>query len=205
MRAQLSLIIAVVGSALITSGAALAADKASSTLEQPASFNATSPPPLTGTKSTKWVNGTAKGKSKFSGCTVQVQLKGTTLPDSNGIPGSGDEVICISDNDVDVNGIPLAGGTILRGEVSGGSVKIKADLAAEGTGCGAVGPVVEYDSRITCYEPDPAYNAAAGCGNPACTPILFASDPTQCACSAAYPTRPSTPLIATEAAFFPAP
>lgn len=203
MRALL-LIVAVVGVALIAPGAALPADKSQSTVEQPSSFNATSPPPLTGPKSTKWVNGTAKGKSKASGCTVQVQLKGTTLADTDGIPGTGDEVICLSDNDVDVSGIPLSGGGIFRGEVSGGTVKIKADLAAEGVGCG-LGPVVEYDSRTTCYEPSPAYNAASGCGAAGCTPIAFASDATQCVCSAGYPTRPTTPLIATEGLFFPGP
>ena len=206
MRAHL-LIVAVVGVALIAPGAAVAADKAQSTIEQPSAFNATSPPALTGPKSTAWVNGVAKGKLKFSGCSVQVQLKGTTLADTDGMPGTGDEVICVSDNDVDASGIPLSGGVILRGEVSGGSVKIKADLAAEGSGCGAVGPIVEYDSRMTCYEKDPAYNAAVGCGNMAspCTPIKFASDQTQCVCSAAYPARPSSALIATDAAFFPAP
>jgi len=205
MRAQLSLIVAVAGAALITPGAVLAVDKASSSLEQPSSFTVTSPPPLTGPRSTKWTNGTAKGSSKFTGCKVQVQIKGTTLADTDGIPGTGDEVICLSDNDVDASGIAAPGGVILRGEVSGGSIKIKADLTAEITVCGAIGPIVEYDSRMTCYEASPTYNATAGCGNPACSPIPFASDPTQCACSTAYPTRPTTPLIATGAAFFPAP
>jgi len=203
MRAQL-LMVAVAGVALIAPGAALAVDKSQSTLEQPSVFNPTSPPPLTGPKSATWVNGVAKGKSKFTGCVIQVQLKGTTLPDTDGIPGTGDEVICISDQDASVGAIFISAGGIFRGEVSGGSVKIKVDLAAENIPCGVPGGnTVEYDSRMTCYEQSGAYNAAHGCGSTDCSPIPLASDPTQCVCSAGYPTRPTTPLIATEGLFYP--
>ena len=208
MRAQLW-IVAVVGVALIAPGAALAVDKSQSTMEKPSGFSPTSPPALAGPISTKWANGTAKGKSKFSGCTIQVQLKGTTLADTDGIPGTGDEVICLSDNDVDFT--TSGGGAILRGEVSGGGVKIKVDLAANNIPCG-VGPLVQYDSRMTCYEPDPTYNATTGCGQPAapptgCAPNTggFTSDPTSCVCTGGYPLRPSTPLIATEGSFYPGP
>jgi hypothetical protein len=208
MRAQLW-IVAVVGVALIAPGAALAVDKSQSTMEKPSGFSPTSPPALAGPISTKWVNGTAKGKSKFSGCTIQVQLKGTTLADTDGVPGTGDEVICLSDNDVDFT--LSGGGGIFRGEVSGGTVKIKFDLAAENIPCG-VGPLVQYDSRMTCYEPDPAYNATKGCGQPAapptgCAPNTggFLSDSTSCVCTGGYPLRPSTPLIATEGSFYPGP
>jgi hypothetical protein len=206
MRALL-LIGAVVGVGLIAPGAAPAVDKSQSTLAQPGFFAATSPPALTGPKSATWVNGTAKGKSKFTGCKVQVQLKGMmNLPDTDGIPGTGDEVICISDQNASIGLLSTAipAGGIFRGEVSGNSVKIKADLAAEMVGCGiAGGNIVEYDSRMTCYEPSPAYNAAHGCGSADCTPAPFMSDPTQCVCTAGYPTRPTTNLIATEGLFYP--
>jgi hypothetical protein len=79
-------------------------------------------------------------------------------------------------------------------------VKIKVDLFAEGTGCGdadLAGPTtVSYDSRLTCYAPDPAYDTTQP------LTIPFASDANQGIVVGSYAARPASGLIATEGLFF---
>lgn len=180
-------IVVLIGSALAMATSALAGDKSQSTLVNPVVLTDSSVP--------AWTNGTSKGRRRATtSARSRSQLSGITLPDSDGIAGSGDEVICTADASVSVAySAPLNTTAVLRGEVSGGKVKIKVDLAAEGTGCtpsGGGGPgVAQYDGRITCYMPDPAYPPP---------PLPFASDPTQGVYPAGFGPRPASPMIATQ-------
>jgi hypothetical protein len=200
MRTRLTAVL--IGAALILPGGVQAGDKSQSSLVNPVAVANTAAPSLAGPIGTSFTNGTSKGKTKGgSNCKTQVQLKGLSgLADSDGTPGTGDEVICIVEAAVTLGNAALgANGAILRGEVKGGKVKIKADLAAEGTGCGPTNPNVKnYDNRLTCYEPSAAYADCAGGGR-----IPFTSDPTQCVTVGSYPARPASNMIATEGLFFP--
>lgn len=177
---------------------ALAGDKSQSTLVNPVSLTGVGVPTLVNPIGLAWTNGSSKGKTKGDDkCRIKTQLKGLALPDSDGIPGTGDEVICLGDSNVSVLGVPLSTTAVLRGEVSSGKVKIKVDLFAEGTGCipskGGGPAVAQYEGRLTCYEPDPAYPAP---------PLGFLSDPTQGVYPAGFGPRPASPIIATQGIFF---
>ena len=176
---------------LIVPGIVRAADKAQSTLAQPGAFTGSTPPALSAPSSSAWTNGVGKGKAKFVGCVTQILLKNTTLPDSDGTPGTGDEVICIIDFTVSVPSTANFGSFVTRGESSGGAVKIKFDL---GLGSPCPGPLLFYDERVACYEKDPAY-----------APPLdtLPSDHTQGIHGPGYAPRPASPLIATGGRFFP--
>jgi hypothetical protein len=204
------------GAALIVPSVGQAGDKSQSTMVNPVVTTGTAFPPASASVGTSWVNGTSKGKTKGdTKCKVQIQLKGLSgLPDSDGVPGSGDEVICVTHAHVNVD---PGGGNILtdtssifRGELSNGSVKIKVDLAAEGTGClpeGSAFPLAQYGSDLTCYEPDFAYLAAAECAAAAGIWIPFLSGPSQGVCTFVPPggvfiAPPGTPIIATNGIFF---
>jgi len=186
-----------VGFVLFASGPARA--QAVSTLTNPVIVTGTPVPALSGPIGSAFTNGVSKGKSKGDAkCKVAIQLSGLSLPDSDQTPGTGDEVICTADNSVTVGlALPVSATAVLRGEVKSGKVKIKADLFAQATGCVPTkqgGPgVIQYDGRITCYEPDPAYP------NP---PIPFASDPTQGVYPAGFAPRPASNLIATEGIYY---
>jgi len=176
----------------------LAGDKSQSTLANPEAVPGVGVPPLLPPIGAAWTNGTSKGKTKGDDkCRVQVQLKGVALPDSDGIPGTGDEIICTADANVTLGGAPLNTTAVLRGEIAGGKVKIKADLFAEGTGClpakGGGPGIVQYDGRLTCYGPDPGYPPP---------PLGFLSDPTQGVYPIGFGPRPASPLIATQGLFF---
>ena len=177
-------------------GSSLALDKIQSTLEQPASVTGTVPPPLTGPFSAAWIAGRSKGGVKDVGCKVQVKLSGTGLGTGDGLAGSGDEVICLGDANIAYEGINLQTTAVFRGERLRGMVSIRLDLARETNGlCGGVDNLVVYDSRLTCYEPDPAY-----------APTLtnqFVSDSTQGVVVGSYAPRPASALIATQALLFP--
>lgn len=188
----------VAGACLAFVPPAFAGDKTQATMVNPVMLTGAGAPALTAPLSVAWTNGVSKGKAKGDDkCKVQVQLKGIALPDSDGIPGTGDEVICTADTNVTVlPALALSTTAVVRGEVSSGKVKIKVDLAAEGTGCipakGGGPGVVQYDGRITCYEPDPAYPAP---------PVGFLSDPTQGVYPFGFGPRPASPLIATQGIF----
>lgn len=198
MRARRMIV--AVGTALAMVSPALAGDKAQSTLVNPLVLTGAAVPALAPPVGAAWTNGTSKGKTKGDDkCKVQIQLSTLALPDSDGVPGTADEVICIADANVTIlPGAPLSTSAVLRGEVGGGKVKIKVDLAAEGTGCipskGGGPGVIQYEGRITCYEPDLAYA-------PPLAPV-FVSDPTQGIVAGGFAPRPASPLIATEGIFF---
>jgi hypothetical protein len=187
------------GIALVMSATAFAGDKSQSTLVNPVLVTGVGTPALSGPIGAAWTNGVSKGKTKGDDkCKVQVQLGGLTLPNSDGIAGSGDEVICTADAQVTVsNALTLSTTAVFRGEVLNGKVKIKADLFAEATGCvpslgGGLG-VAQYDGRISCYEPDPAYPDP---------PQGFVSDSSQGIYPAGFGPRPASNLIATQGLYF---
>ena len=180
---------------LVMAVAGFAGDKSQSTLVNPVVVTGAGTPALVAPIGTAWTNGASKGKTKGDDkCKVQVALSGLALPDSDGTPGTGDEVICTADANVSVSyAVPLSTTAVFRSEVKSGKVSIKADLFAEGTGCipakkGGPG-IAQYDGRITCYQPDPAYPAP---------PVPFASDPTQGIYPAGFGPRPASPMIATQ-------
>ena len=184
--------------ALCIVNSALALDKLQSTLQQPGGVTGMTPPALAGPLSTAWITGTSKGSIKDVGCKVQVKLSHTNLGTGDGVPGNGDEVICLGDASIAYEGINLATTAVFRGERASGTVNIKVDLAVETSGpggCGAVDNLVIYDSRLSCYEPDPTYTVTFT--NP------FKSDPTQGVVVGAYAPRPASPLIATQALLIP--
>src|SRR5262245_62150055 len=164
------------GACLALASTGIAGDKSQSTLVNPVVLTGLSVPALTPPVGPFWANGVSKGKTKGGdNCKVQIQLKGLALPDSDGLPGTGDEVICNADANVSVGyAVPLSTTATFRGEVAAGQVKIKVDLFAEGTGCipakkGGPG-VAQYDGRVACYAPGGPYPPP---------PVPFASDPTQ--------------------------
>jgi hypothetical protein len=184
-----------VGVAIAMASPALAGDKAQSTLVNPVVLTGAPVPALTPPVGAAWANGTSKGKTKGDDkCKVQIQLSTIALPNSDGIPGTGDEVICVADSQASVTyAVPLSVSAVLRGEILSGKVKIKADLFAEATGCipskGGGPGLAQYDGRITCYAPGGPYPPP---------PIPFASDPTQGVYPAGFAPRPPGALIATE-------
>lgn len=189
----------VIGLGLAVSSPVLAGDKSQSTFVNPILVPGAGVPALAGPIGTSWTNGVSKGKTKGdNNCNVQVKLGGLTLPDSDGTPGTGDEVICIADSNVTVGpSLTLSTSAVLRSEVKSGKIKIKVNLQAEGTGCTASGgggsDVKQYDGRLTCYEPDAGY---------APPPLPFASDPTQGVYPAGFAPRPASALIATQGLYF---
>ncbi len=194
-RSVLAFMVAASLVALATS--APAADSSISSMNRPF-LTGTSQPPLAPPLSAAWTNGTSRGKTKVLGsCKILVKLSGVALPDSDGVPGSGDEVLCLIDLDSTFVDFPQAGGPlgfVLRGEVRGGTVRCFANLFAEGAVSFFCANHVVHNLRSTCYEPDPAY-----------APILdvpFYSDGAQ-GLIEAYPPRPATGLIAADSVFFP--
>lgn len=192
---------AILAAAVAIPAVSHAGDKSQSTFVNPVATGTGAPVDL-GTKTVAagiWTNGTSKGKTQGDDkCKIQMQLQKMTIPDSDQTPGTGDEVICISDSKLNVAGAPLTTTTILRGEIKKGQVKIKYDLAAEGTGCFPAksgGPgVASYESRTTCYAPDPTYN-------PALT-IALASDGTSGIVIGSSAPHPSSGIIAVDGIFF---
>ena len=186
--------------ALLLPGHAPAGDKSQSTFTFPAVPSGAPLPALTGPTAPHFAIGTSKGKTKGDDkCKVQIQLsKLSGLPDSDQIPGTGDEVICVSHASIVLSGTtPLSTSAVFRGEVKSGGVKIKVDLFAEGVGCipsGGGGPgISQYESSTACYAPDPGYPAP---------PLPFASDATQGVYPAGFGPRPSTPLFAADGITF---
>ena len=188
-------IVAIGSVVLLASATGFAGDKSQSTFVNPQVLAPSGIPALTGPVGTQWTNGINKGKTKGDDkCKVQVQIGGLTLPNSDGTPGTGDEVICTADANVTASGVLVIQTTaVFRGEIVSGKAKIKVDLFAEGTGCipsggGGLG-IAQYDGRITCYQPDPAYPDP---------PTPFASDSSQGIYQTGYGPRPASPMIATQ-------
>jgi len=188
------LLIALMGIALVQPAVVFAGDKSQSTLVDRLVAPAGAIPTVPNASGGFWTNGSSKGKTKGDDkCKVQIQLKGITVPDTDGVACSGDEVICISHSHVTAAGVPLDVTAVFRGEVKNGGVKIKRDLFAEGTGCmpskGGGPSLQQYDAVTYCFAPDGAYPPP---------PLPFAS----CALEGVYPATfgpiPATPIIASD-------
>src|SRR5258706_15804632 len=122
MRAR---IVIVSGIVLLTSVGVFAGDKSQSTFVNPVLLTGAATPALVPPVGASWTNGTSKGKTGGDDkCKVQVSLGGLALPDSDGIAGTGDEVICTADANVIVGGaLALSTTAVFRGEVKSGKVK----------------------------------------------------------------------------------
>ena len=164
-------------------------------------------PPLTGPVGTAFVPGVSRGAvERTNNCRQNVTLRGLDgIPVSDGIPGTGDEIICLAHMWMAFEGAKF-GTLVMRGEVLGppGEARtfISARFDVETTLCkpsGARGDSAYYEARGTrCYEPDPLYGLVVG-------PLLsvpFPSDPTQGFVLGTYAPRPTSPLIATEGLYF---
>lgn len=133
--------------------------KVSTTLTNPA--NVTGP----------FTNGTSKGTFSFKGTKAVVKAKGTTVPDTDGVPCSGDEVICLLSVHANVSlGGPLDLTIILGAEASGGKVIASRDLCKDRDKAiapesyffcpeffGALGTISLSQVDLVCYAPDPAW------------------------------------------------
>lgn len=194
MRSSRLVGVVAAGACLTLASTGIAGDSSQSTFVNPVVLTGSSVPALTPPIGGAWTNGVSKGKTKGDDkCKVQISLGGVGLPDSDGVAGSGDEVICIADASVSLGyGVPLNTSAVLRGEVKAGKVSIKADLAASGTGCVPAkkgGPgLAQYDGRVACYQPV-AYPPP---------PLPFTGDPTQGVYPAGFAPRPGSPMIATQ-------
>lgn len=171
---------------IVVPAASHGGDKTQSTMVSPVKTALGSPTDLgTRTVGSAWTNGVSKGKLQVdTKCKVQIQLKGLTLPDSDQIPGTGDEVICIADakactpNDANpAESLNLNISTIFRGEVKKGAVNIKEDIGPNGqvTGCTPGAKVIDYEKRLVCYEPQSSYVPYQGldCGGTPCTGLTI--------------------------------
>jgi hypothetical protein len=195
MRSSRFIGVLAAGACVALTSTGFAGDSSQSTFVNPVVLTGVGVPALTPPVGPFWANGVSKGKTKGDDkCKVQAQLSGVSLPDTDQLPGTGDEVICTADASVSLGyAVPLSTTAVFRGEVKAGKVKIKADLFAEGTGCipakkGGPG-LAQYNGRMSCYAPDAGYPAP---------PLPFASDPTQGVFPAGFAPRPASPLIATQ-------
>lgn len=190
---------ALIGLMFVCPAMSIAADKSQSTMVNRLTPPAGAVPAVPNVSAPGWVNGTSKGKTKGDNkCKVQIKMKGVGLPDTDQIPCSGDEVICLAHSHTTVGGISTDVTAVFRGEVKNGGVKIKSDLFAEGTGCipsGGVGGlgIQQYDGATYCFAPDGAYPPP---------PLPFVS----CVLEGVYPLGfgpiPATPLIAADGIHF---
>jgi hypothetical protein len=175
---------------------ATATDRSQMTLVSPVALSGSAAPALLGSGGTAWVDGSSKGRFKLDDhCRVLVRAAKLAAANTDGQPGTGDEIICIADSLVTSSGPTFAQtSVVLRGEVRDGKMRVKENLLAEGTGCvpaGGGAPRQVYDTRFTCWEADPAYFDAAP------PPVPFASDPTQGVFPSSFAPRPSSPILAT--------
>ena len=158
MRRHLLTTAGLVGMILIARGVVIA-DGTQSSLANPQALAGATMPAITGPIGTTFTDGTSKGKVKSDNkCNFQVKISGLNLPD-------GAQVICIADFHITMGGANanLNGSLVTRGEISGGGVKIKVNLATETTLCvptGGGSDTQQYDARLACYEPDAAYAPA---------------------------------------------
>jgi hypothetical protein len=151
-----------------------------------------------------FVAGVSKAKFKFDDkCKGQIQLsKLSGLPADDGIPGSGDEVVCL----LNFQNAGACGSFVLRGAVSpSGKVKIKFDGAVDLPGGFCPPPPTDaHVTSVECYEPAPAYAAGTACTGAGGMFTPFSSGPSQGVCSsgAAYISNPSTPVLAVQGVGF---
>lgn len=140
-----------------------------------------------------FVNCTSSGQSKGGGgkygTQVQIQLKKLNLDDTDQIPCTDDDVICLQQTTNTVPGIgSLATEILFRAEVKKGQIKIKHDLCAENPALcpGTLGATPSYAERIVCYAADPTFTPA----------ITYTLVPNACEGLVLSQATPSSALIA---------
>ncbi|MGH7340621.1 MAG: hypothetical protein ACREKH_09045 [Candidatus Rokuibacteriota bacterium] len=111
---------------------------------------------------------------------------------SDGVPGTGDEIICTSHLWIGRGQTSTFGTLLTRGEIrKGGRMHTSARLDKETAMCTPQSGDAWFELRGTrCYEPDPAYAPTID--------VPFATDPTQGFVLGAYAPRPASRLIAIE-------
>jgi len=155
-------------------------------------------PPLVGPLGTAYRYSRSKGYVRISDECVHMiafgNLFGLSVSDQK--PGTGDEIICLTDLWMDV-GEPAFGTLVrrleIRPELIGHRTRARdvAKLDEETPLCRQGSGDVWYELRGTrCYEPDPSYS-------PLIT-VPFATDPAQGFVLGAYAPRPASRLIAVE-------
>jgi hypothetical protein len=168
------------------------------------------PPPLTGPVGDAFVPGRSRGSVvRVNNCRQAITLRRLRVVErSDGIPGTGDEIICLAHMWTTFEGGSF-GTLVMRGEVLGSVGDLRTSIVAkfdvETPLCARIregGDSAYYESRGTrCYEPDPLYG-------PLVAPLLsvpFTSDATQGFVLGTYAPRPASPLIAVEGLFFDQP
>ena len=134
-------------------------------------------------------SGALKGGGGKFGTQVQIQMKKLNLPDTDGIPCTDDDVICLQQTTNTVPGIgSLATEILFRAEVKKGQIKIKHDLCAENPALcpGTLGATPSYAERIVCYAADPTFTPA----------ITYTLVPNACEGLVLSQATPSSALIA---------
>lgn len=154
-------------------------------------------PPAVGPRGTAYRYTRSKGFVRMTDECVHMiaftNLFGLTVSDQR--PGTGDEIICLTDLWMDVGG-PAFGTLVRRADVrsrSGSRTRVRdlAKLDAETPLCRPGSGDTWYELRGTrCYEPDSSFW-------PAIT-VPFATDPAQGFVLGAYAPRPASDLIAIE-------
>ena len=133
-------------------------------------------------------SGQSKGGGGKYGTQVQIQMKKLNLPDTDQIPCTADDVICLQQTTSTVGGNPLATEILFRAEVKKGQIKIKHDMCAENSNLcpGALGATPTYSERIACYGADASFNPS----------ILYKLQPNACEGLVLSQATPSSALIA---------
>lgn len=190
---------ALLAAAVALPATALAVDKSQSTMVNAIAATPAAPFPIAATFfGPAFGNGVSKGKTKGdSNCKIQMLLKGIAIANTDGIPGSPDDILCVSDSKVNLAGLPLDTTSVFPAEVKNGVAKVKVDLVAEGIPCvpsgGGGPPTASFESRTICYTADPAYPPP---------PLPFLSNPRGGVYPAGYGPHPVSPAIATGGIFF---
>ena len=112
----------------------------------------------------QFVNCSSSGQYKSGGTAIQIKLKKLVgLADSDQLPCTGDEVICVIHSTVSGSLIPggsSASTTVVRGEVKSSGVSIKVDLCKLQPALCPPSEVHSYDNDVICYLPIAGYNPA---------------------------------------------
>ncbi|HYD47955.1 MAG TPA: hypothetical protein VEB21_06400 [Terriglobales bacterium] len=151
----------LLGSALPAS-AGLKSGKISTTLTNPAN------------NAGAFVNGVSKGTFSFKGTKATIKAKGTTVPDTDGVHCSGDEVICLVSVDVTVNGgSSMDVVVVLAAEAKGGKVTASHDLCKDRDesvvvenyffcpeSFGSLSPLAVSSVTASCFASEPAWVSA---------------------------------------------
>ncbi|MBU6281922.1 hypothetical protein KGQ64_06735 [bacterium] len=133
-------------------------------------------------------SGALKGGGGKYGTQVQIQFKKLNMPDTDGIPCTADDVICLQQTTSTVGAASLATEILFRAEVKKGQIKIKHDMCAENSGLcpGAIGVTPSYAERVACYAADPSFNPG----------IVYALQPNACEGLVLSQVTPGSALIA---------